>query len=101
MVIKDGTGLKTDLFVKETDTHQYLDFSSCHTFNTKKRTPYGQALRIKRIVSEEEVLDDRCKKLECWLKQACGARSLGKFPKYRNKKKSEKKMFTPKENIRE
>ena len=69
LVIKDGTGLKTDFFVKETDTHQYLDFSSCHTFHTKKGIPYGQALRIKRIVSEEEVLDDRCKELECWLKK--------------------------------
>ena len=29
--------------------------------------------------------------------QARGARSLAKFPKYRNEKKSEKQIFTPKE----
>ena len=29
------------------------------------------------------------------IKQACGARSLGKFPKYCNKKKSEKQNFLP------
>ena len=56
MVIKEeGGGLKTDLFVKDTDTHQYLDFSSCHTFHTKKGIPYGQALRIRRIVSDDDV----------------------------------------------
>ena len=31
------------------------------------------------------------------IQQAHGARSLRKFPKYRNKKKSEKQIFTPKE----
>ena len=35
------------------------------------------------------------------VQQARGARSLGKFPKYRNKKKSEKQMFTPKEIFQE
>ena len=35
--------------------------------------------------------------IEITKKQARGARSLGKFLKYRNKKKSEKQIFTPKE----
>ena len=34
-------------------------------------------------------------KTEISFKQARGARSLGKFPKYRNKKKSEKQIFYP------
>ena len=55
MVLKAGADLKTDLFVKDKDTHQYLDFSSCHTFHTKKGIPYGQALRIRRIVSDDDV----------------------------------------------
>ena len=67
-MIRDGAGIKTDLFVKDTDTHQYLDFSSCHTFHTKKGIPYGQALRIRRIVSDDQVFDTRCEELKGWLK---------------------------------
>ena len=70
MVIKEeGGGLKTDLFVKDTDTHQYLDFSSCHTFHTKKGIPYGQALRIRRIVSDDDVFEQRCSDLKGWLRR--------------------------------
>ena len=28
--------LKTDLFVKPTDTHQFLDTTSCHLYHCKK-----------------------------------------------------------------
>ena len=28
--------LKTDLFVKPTDTHQFLDPTSCHPYHCKK-----------------------------------------------------------------
>ena len=33
------------------------------------------------------------------VQQARGARSLGKFPKYRNKKKSEKQIFYPEKDF--
>ena len=68
LVIKEGNSIKTDLFVKETDTHQYLDFKSCHTFHTKRGIPYGQALRIRRIVSDDQVFETRCQELTGWLK---------------------------------
>ena len=57
------------MFVKDTDTHQYLDFSSCHTFHTKKGIPYGQALRIRRIVSDDDVFEQRCSDLKGWLRR--------------------------------
>lgn len=66
-VIRKDNGLETDLFVKETDTHQYLHSTSCHTFHTKSGIPYGQALRIRRIVSEEASFTKRCQDLESWL----------------------------------
>ena len=69
LVIRDGAGICTDLFVKETDTHQYLDFSSCHTYHTKKGIPYGQALRIRRIVSDDNVFEGRCSELKDWLRK--------------------------------
>ena len=68
-VIKQGKNLVTDLFVKSTDTHQYLQASSCHVYHSKRSIPYSQALRLNRICSEISFLDHRCNQLESWLKQ--------------------------------
>ena len=32
-VIRSGNKLLTDLYIKPTDTHQYLEFSSCHVLS--------------------------------------------------------------------
>ena len=53
LVINESSRIRTDLFVKKTDTHQYLHFSSCHTYHTKRGIPYGQALRLRRIISDD------------------------------------------------
>ena len=34
---------ETDLYVKPSDSHQYLQPSSCHPFHCKKGIPYSQA----------------------------------------------------------
>ena len=68
-VIKQGDKLVTDLFVKPTDTHQYLQASSCHVYHSKRAIPYSQALRLNRICSDISFLDHRCNQLESWLKQ--------------------------------
>ena len=59
--------LMTDLFVKPTDTHQFLDPSSSHPYHCKKGIPYSQALRLNRICSDNESFDKRCDDLEGWL----------------------------------
>ena len=59
--------LTTDLFYKETDSHQFLHFDSCHPYHTKKGIPYGQALRIKRICSETNDFERRASDLNKWL----------------------------------
>ena len=51
-VIRSRNKLLTDLYIKPTDTHQYLEFSSCHVYHSKKSIPYSQALRFNRICSE-------------------------------------------------
>ena len=33
--------LETDLHVKPTDTHQFLDSTSCHSYHCKKSIPYS------------------------------------------------------------
>ena len=52
--------IETDLYVKPTDSHQYLLPSYCHPFYYKKDIPYSQALRLKRISSNNEFFDKRC-----------------------------------------
>ena len=55
------------IFVKPTDTHQYLEACSCHVFHSKRAIPYSQALRLNRICSEPSFFDQRCNQLEKWL----------------------------------
>ena len=54
--------IETDLYVKPTDSHQYLLSSSCHPFYCKKGIPYSQALRLNRICSNND------KKMQ-WLRE--------------------------------
>ena len=66
VVREDGT-LSTDLYVKPTDTHQYLHSSSCHPYHCKKAIAYSQTLRLNRICSNGDQFDHRCNDLEYWL----------------------------------
>ena len=66
-VIREGDRLISDLFTKPTDTHQLLHRTSCHPGHTKKGIPYSQALRIRRICSEDRFFDDRAGELKGWL----------------------------------
>ena len=66
VTLKNGV-LSTDLFVKPTDTHQFLDPTSCHPYHCKKGIPYRQTLRLDRICSDNSKFDKRCNELESWL----------------------------------
>ena len=68
-VIKKQDKLVTDLFVKSTDSHQYLDYSSCHPKYCKNLIPYSRALRLNRICSDASSFDKRCNELESWLQK--------------------------------
>ena len=57
------------MFVKSTDTHQFLDPSSSHPYHCKKGIPYSQAPRLNRTCSDNESFDKRCNDLEGWLKE--------------------------------
>ena len=46
--IKNGV-LKTGLFVTPTNTHQYLESSSCHPYHCKKGILYSQALWLNKM----------------------------------------------------
>ena len=62
-----GGNITTDLYVKPTDSHQYLHSSSCHPYHCKKGIPYSQALHLNRICSDPNSFDRRCNDLEKWL----------------------------------
>ena len=65
-VSKRNSTLETDLYCKDTDRHQYLHAKSCHRYVYKKHIPFGQAIRLRRIISDETMLDERLKELETW-----------------------------------
>jgi hypothetical protein len=57
--------MSTDIYNKPTDTHQYLSPQSCHPKHCSKSIPYSQALRIKRICSNEQTTKKRLGELKC------------------------------------
>ena len=65
VIVREGK-LMTDLYVKQTNSHQYLDPSSCHPYHCTKSIPYSQAFRINWICSET-VFYLQCNELEKWL----------------------------------
>ena len=65
-VIRCGNKLLTDLYIKPTNTHQYLEFSSCYVYHSKKSIPYSQTLRFNRICSVNRFFYNRCNQLIDW-----------------------------------
>ena len=64
MVTLDQGRITTDLYTKPTDTHQYLHKRSCHPGHCKSTIPYSQALRLRRICSDDDTYVTRTKELK-------------------------------------
>ena len=77
--INNDNTLSTDLYIKPTDTHQYLLSTSAHPKHTKQSIPYSLALRLRRICSEDETFKYRTRQLLEYLTQR------GYKPKQTNK----------------
>ena len=61
-VHKDEDGsISSDVYQKPTDTHPYLNYNSAHPPHLKKSIPYSQALRLRRICSDDQTLKERIK----------------------------------------
>ena len=56
--------IKTDLYVKPTDSHQYLLSNSCNPFYSEKVIPYSQTLRLNRMHLSDKFFNKRCNDLE-------------------------------------
>ena len=59
--------IETDVFYKETNNHDYLDFESHHPLHIKNNIPYNLAKRIIVFCSNIETETVRLKELEHWL----------------------------------
>ena len=64
-IIKEDNRLITDVFVKSTDTHQYLYATCCYVYPSKKSMPHSQALHFNKIYSKNQFFGND---LEAWLK---------------------------------
>ena len=53
-VYRKGSKIYTKTYKKPTDRASYLHYNSYHPYPLKKNIPYGQALRLRRINTEEE-----------------------------------------------
>lgn len=67
LVQKSGKNIVTDIYYKSTDTHQYLDFRSCHPSHTKRNIPFCLARRICAIVIDIEKREERLNELQVFL----------------------------------
>ena len=58
--------IHTDLHIKPTVSHQYLNYHSSHPLHIKTSTPYSQALRVNRICSSEKDFKMHVSHMEEW-----------------------------------
>ena len=61
--------MSTDIYNKPTDKYQYLSPQSCHPKHCSTSIPYSQALRIKRLCSNEQITKKWLGGLKCHLKK--------------------------------
>ena len=67
LLYKENNSLKTDIFYKKTDSHDYLPFGSCHPRHTKQNIPYSLARMICTIVEDPIRKLYRLEELRSWL----------------------------------
>lgn len=63
MIIKEGDMLRTEVYHKETDKNNALQYTSFHPPNLLCNLPYSQVLRAKRICSESEAFERNVEQL--------------------------------------
>ena len=68
VILYSNNTVKTDIYNKDTNTHDYLPYNSRHTKHCKDNLPYHLAKRIIAFVSDHKKVEMRLKKLRNWLK---------------------------------
>ena len=68
VILNDKNELSTDVYYKDTNTHDYLPYDSAHPESCKKNVPYNLAKRIIIFVTDPEKVEVRLTELRTWLK---------------------------------
>ena len=61
--------IQTSVFYKETDTHNYLHFSSFHPDHCKRAIPYSQFLRLRRLCSDDDDFQNKSREMMTFFTQ--------------------------------
>ena len=59
LIYKGSNSLLCDIFYKDTDTREYLPFSSCHVHHIKINIPYNLCRTICTIVEDRDIMYER------------------------------------------
>ena len=68
-----GSRISTSVHYKDTDTHNYLDYTSSHTKHYRG-IPYSQFLRLRRLCSEDDDFLQKCQEMSTFLESRGYAR---------------------------
>ena len=69
ITFRENSRIMTKTYFKPTDSHSYLEFSSCHPFSMKAGIPYSQILRMRRNCTKWTDFVQNCLKLLHFFKQ--------------------------------
>ena len=58
-MLNESGALETDVFIKPTDSNQYLHSSSCYPGACKRSILFAQAMRLRRICSKSSYVEKR------------------------------------------
>ena len=61
---KENNKIERDIYHKNTDSFSYVPFSSCHPRHVTRNIPYVLAKRIRRIISNENLIKTRLSELK-------------------------------------
>ena len=59
----ESENLVTTVYYKPTDSHSYLHYKSNHSRACKDAIPYSQFLRLRRLCSDDNDFDQKCKEM--------------------------------------
>ena len=85
--------ISTDLFVKSTDRHQSLHYTSLHPEYTKSSIVFSQALNVRRIRSYESDFVRHLRNMKSWFSER-------RYPSSLVESETKKVKFTPNINNR-
>ena len=67
VIVKKSDGnLITDLYIKPTDRHQYLHYTSSHPDHIKRSIIYSQCLRVRRVCNKDEDYRHHLDNMKSW-----------------------------------